>query len=551
MIPAIFAAVTILTGIGGADPYPGGLAPRLQDILTGCSAISVFIVANLLIRGKARFFTNTQVWGAAAFAASAIPFLVDLSIRRQPNWYLGLLALFGVISYTAAIGAIGLIWTGWRGSKALRLELARENQSLRERQRKISKDIEFVKTRNVKDVRNQLLEALNALSPSNLATPNFEADQYSGMLLDLVDQVIRPLSKELSSNSHPESQAAVASTTLVPKTERLPVSDSQLLSPLLYSGIFLLFSVSPAVVFFGTPGLIFELATVLLTSLVHVFLRKLSRGRVDRKGFAGWIISSATAMPSVIYAWFAFEDERLVSLALTMILGHFLTSFIITSFLWMTASRVNALNELSLVRNENEKLVARLKQEEWFERERLARLVHGQVQSKVLIAALRLSRDDGKSIEAITDAGLDIISAIEALDNNDNVSPSSFGEQFDNLKDAWRGACELSLKAEQQTLIYVSQDEIASACLIEIIREGVANAAKHSKAEDCTIEIHLGDDSKVNMALSAPGSLSLDSARTNGFGTQLLNELASAWELSGDEHRVTLLATVELRSTPN
>jgi signal transduction histidine kinase len=305
-------------------------------------------------------------------------------------------------------------------------------------------------------------------------------------------------------------------------------------------------SISPAFVFFGQFGLACDLFAIVCGFFIQKFWAQKNHKK-EIKLSRSVAIAATTAIPSFVFFIPSFLEHDQLVLSVTMILGVHFICFITSGFLFVTTQRIEALNALEIATLQEENLVLRLQQEEWFERERLARIIHGQVQSKILVGAIKLATNSAPSDSLLMEIKEDLQAAIDSLDQVNNQPSSSFAEQFQTIVATWEGICSISLMADSKFVTEGIADPVARACVIEIIREGVANATKHSNANHCEIILQENSSKKLEIDISCIGELENQTVNKNGYGTQLMNSLASSWEIRQEKEKVILSATVETR----
>jgi signal transduction histidine kinase len=554
-IPLAFALVTFLIGLGGGNPDPGGLAPQVQDVTTGLLAIFAFTIA----RGLARFtplkIDNMVVWAAAgAFTAVAlIP--IDAAFRGHPSSFLVNQLVVGVFAQALFIGAIGATYTGWLGTRRIRESLLAAEREISARQESLARDITEIRTRLTADVRAQLQLALGNVAqlPHLESTKGLKPADLSSQLMTLLDTAIRPLSHKLGTDDRTTElrEQVSAPSTGVAAVERKSRADAAppnlLASPTMYLIGCLIFSFAASGIFFGPSGLLVDLTAMLVGTAIH--LGWVFRGRPRRNPKKSWffgVVASGMA-PSVLFLPFAFVDPANASQVATMIVGFTSLSFFQTAFLLITANRAKAIQSQRIANAQLQTMVNRLEQQEWFERERLARVVHGQVQSKVLVAALRLVSEDWKPRD-LGEVRTDLETALSSLDAAFELPGQGIRQLLESLQDAWIGACQIDFLIAPDVEALIDQDEVARACLLEIAREAIANAAKHSRATECELSLKLIDEDTVVLEVHSPGSLAPGKPLVPGYGSKLFDKLSSGWAIGQRKDEVVLWARVEMRA---
>lgn len=543
-IPSIFAAVIFVTGLGGVNPDPGGLLPMAQDVITGSSAIAVFLAVKFLQR-KFSFDIRPQVtWLFAACSAVISPLLIDRLLRGTFSIFLVSQIPVGIVSFGTSLFIIGIIWTGWKGSKSLKTQLTSQKLALARRKELLLLEIEIIKNTVLNEVRDQLSLGLSQVNKSISGVKELNRQEVSSLLIALLDNLVRPLSRRLASSDVNFNliQNQVVSLIL---DRNLPNLSLRLTSMPLAIVSFCLYGLGPATVYFGEIGLELWLISLALTVTVQLVMgATLANKRQGVREF--WMIASISALPSLVFLIPALQNPKDLPLSLSMIIGLFLLEFFIPGFLLITAQRIFTLRELSNTNASMQQLVDRLRQEEWFERERLARILHGSIQAQILVIALKVKSDQGLEFDADS-IGSEIAPIAGKLDEELSKPTKSFRQQFDSIVETWKGACEVELVQGKEFYEDGFNDEVATACVIEIIREAVANASKHSGAKECQVSLKLDSVGNLKLSITNPGKLNPEGSNSIGFGTQLLDDLSPSWSLSQIDGSIVLEATIQLR----
>lgn len=164
-------------------------------------------------------------------------------------------------------------------------------------------------------------------------------------------------------------------------------------------------------------------------------------------------------------------------------------------------------------------------------RSQRGRLLHGQVQSRMMSIALRASSGPGLHREIVTHE-LDLIS--QALSEGKSV----FGEAdfMPTLSAQWDGF--LDIKSSGLELVVGEALSQKAALLVE---EAISNAYRHGLASEVSVRFF---KEKAELVLEVrDNGLGPTNGRPGG-GTKLLNEIASSWELSAQDNGGSLLKII-------
>jgi signal transduction histidine kinase len=205
--------------------------------------------------------------------------------------------------------------------------------------------------------------------------------------------------------------------------------------------------------------------------------------------------------------------------------------------------------KLQIVANSNlstEVLIARLRQDLWLNRRRLAKLIHGSAQARLQVAILMLQKSDASAGDR-----LEAAKTIEAIVREllDTSSPQMrLGETFADLQRLWQGVCDVSIEIDQELLVLIESDSSASGSLDEFVREAVTNAVKHSKAKQVRVQIVREKEESVSVIVKNPlpeGEVKLAS-NSAGMGSQIYSAVTVSWSLTTNESDVILHGVVPL-----
>lgn len=186
------------------------------------------------------------------------------------------------------------------------------------------------------------------------------------------------------------------------------------------------------------------------------------------------------------------------------------------------------------------------RQQLWARRRRLALALHGRVQANLTAASLMLSmaRTRLLSTGELDDAEIDRIrGTVGNAELIDEIPSSAPSERLANLAEVWTGVLnvEVDLRPEGEVLLNTVPDA-ADAC-IEVVREVLLNAVRHSRATHA--EVVIGADAPgllcVRVTERVAARVPLGAVGGPGLGRTLIDSLAVDWaESDTDEGRITV-----------
>jgi signal transduction histidine kinase len=105
----------------------------------------------------------------------------------------------------------------------------------------------------------------------------------------------------------------------------------------------------------------------------------------------------------------------------------------------------------------------------------------------------------------------------------------SFEQAQQEISKIWAGTVETKWQIQPEALKALRRNSATSECLAEVLREAVSNASKHGKATKVEITVNI-EDSLLVLQATDNGSSS-NTGKTQGLGTELLDDVCSSWSL--------------------
>ena len=167
-----------------------------------------------------------------------------------------------------------------------------------------------------------------------------------------------------------------------------------------------------------------------------------------------------------------------------------------------------------------------------FEQQKIAQLVHGDIQSNLTATALKMKMQDNNSGESFADLKSKLTSIIEETPKETEIM-----EGLVSIKNVWNGVCEINLELKD-----IPTDPYASYAIISIAREAFSNSVRHGKA------------TKIDFILSRRGNywevVAIDNGhlpktiQSGGYGSDLMSKLAEKIELHSPGGRTNFRALI-------
>jgi signal transduction histidine kinase len=201
------------------------------------------------------------------------------------------------------------------------------------------------------------------------------------------------------------------------------------------------------------------------------------------------------------------------------------------------------LDALRKVLSELEWETAALEQRVWVEQRRLARFVHSELQSRLRAFALRMDLAERMpTADEISELRMQCQSALLV-----GSEQREFLLFQSDIQELWGGLIDIRFHANSTSMAALQDDPYATAAAIEICREGIGNAAKHSKAKviDINIQSSGGRNGQLDIEIVNDGSSAIGGEQ--GFGLRTIAELASDWSLSKRGSETVLHAKIPIQ----
>lgn len=184
------------------------------------------------------------------------------------------------------------------------------------------------------------------------------------------------------------------------------------------------------------------------------------------------------------------------------------------------------------------------------EKQRLAAIVHGDIQSTLMATALMLQRPriTPAEVSQLIDEAREKISAV-LLHATSVDEPRTLEQVVEGLQQAWEGIVAIKVTIEPSVHEQVAQQADLGETLWQVCREAIANAVKHGKAS--RISISLRHDSHTGHLVCdvADNGHARDDATYRGGGSRLFSAVADSHQRVGKGQRTILTLHLPLAST--
>ena len=359
------------------------------------------------------------------------------------------------------------------------------------------------------------------------------AQEVLALLNELINKVVQPLSRELSS----QSQQWIPDFVGTPKVKVQwlalltrsfnPMRVNYVAIPLLLTLI-----VSPTILVNSSPS---EAVTGLgLTNAVAISLGYLFR-QIYRKR-RGWMVEyfavvSLTAISMGIASTYLTRDyDSKFSLLLPGSIFYIISATLLSLISGAEEQRKNGESELKLTVDRLQWNVSRVRERQRQNYRKLSRNLHDQVQAQLSSKYLELDKylTRGNLPDDFLPKMVDTFSAlIDGLANRE-VTIEPIEVVVERIRENWVNIATISLESDLAILKVIEEDSLCSTSIIDVIPELVFNGIKHGKATEIEMFLEFIEDQKIRLSVIDNGSFEkVESAI--GLGTSILNESCISW----------------------
>jgi len=277
----------------------------------------------------------------------------------------------------------------------------------------------------------------------------------------------------------------------------------------------------------------FNIITTALLISYFVFFKKLFRNR-DIPLAIGLVVGAsifASVGPLILFveSYMPIEIPQHISGA-TVFVG-LIYGFANLGYTILTSQRTSLIAELTSTIESLESTISLLSQKEWIARRQVGYVMHGSLQSALNAAVLQLGATNDPTPELIESVRGDIATALARV-GYDSGQSYSFEQAQQEISKIWAGTVETKWQVEPQALEALRKNLATSECLAEVLREAVSNASKHGQATTVEITVNI-EDSVISIQAKDNGK-SDNTGKTQGLGTELLDDVCSSWSLEPD-----------------
>jgi hypothetical protein len=543
---------------------------HLYDLLGGAGAAIVLVLGRALAKPRnvdgLRIALNLLIWFLAAVCGTALQLSVATAVGPVP-------AIFSKSFGFAVLSLMGLMFSAtgftliYQELKKTTYALAAKRFQLLTLRTNLEDEVATQRASLNQEVSSRLsatiaklisdVEALGRTSSGDQQGVGTPINEVAGQLRQAIDQVIRPLSIKITSEIATIRPTLQTLVQLKKAIRRLPFRERiSRLVPLGYifnvplTGAMLMVFVLPSFAFIlGAEGFwqVALPATLLSLGLIWL-LRKAAQKWQTYYGFGlfesliGAVLTSSPYF--ILGSWLMPSADPGLLLYLTF--EAFLVNALISyASLFIETSYLN-LRMADQSNGEIRKLVAFLQNESQVNRRTMAQVVHGRVQASLQAASIKISQAPKITDDLVAEIRADLNQAI--LDTQE-TSLENLGvrKQLDGMADQWIGICDLTVSFEGEVEQSLDRANLAKTAVVEVIREGLNNAVKHSEADEADVVIQLVEPNLVGIVMrNAVHAQPTGTQSSIGYGSRMLDQITESWSVEFEDGDAILSATVAL-----
>lgn len=434
----------------------------------------------------------------------------------------------GALIVTACAAIVSYVWSTIRDAQQSLNSIHRESIQL-------TQVLERMKIEVIEQDVERSLNLLKRITSSLSEVVNYSTASQRNELERLVDQVVRPLSKNLAPLSVQHEMQPIVDPKLswrgvwklLDPVRHLPSFRNSIIVLAIVSAapVRNIYGWATAIELVAWVATTLSISILLIYPFAHRFLNEVKSPTRELMMTIGFV---AVAIPAAFATTLALSDTPnpnayvIPGLITIPIYGWLLT-------LGNAARDYSRSVETQLVhtRNDLRWALARLNLLSWNKDGLFSRLLHGPIQNSIQVAILRMregekSGSSQKIIEGVLKNIDDSIAATIA----DRKSGKIDLDTLDEALNTWREICDIQLSFDASCRAALIQDPAASAILIDIVLEACSNAIRHGKSTEILVSLRLADH---GVLLKIRDNGTWDSSKTSaGLGNEIL-ESCSIW----------------------
>lgn len=536
---------------GGVDLVDGGPPSYVFDIYNAVSVVSVVLVFRFL-KFKNSFAKSITTFSIASaisnfLPALALPFLYSTVDANSENYKSFLLiAATGFFQMILVQCLLTVLLASFSESRIERKNIAIERTKLNHLKEIYQYQLTEIAERIEVDVRSKLNNLLSTLL-SKLKN-QIDPKQLAGLVGETLNEGVRPLSWEIEAKADDDIDLSKVKPIKFSLRERFAFKVEISKATSVSSATFLLAIYDLPLILFvfgleaiphGIVAIAISAAGMLLITRLFANYKIFSWLAVILMGLIAGLLGSSFFFIRLLSDGLSLEFYEIgvvVSFAqIYLAVTWFKTTLELRAY---SIASVQKINEVLKV------LVSALRQSTWLQRQKLARIVHGPVQSSLFAVYLELNQSGSLEDTTRTQLAERVRSASKSLDLGDEGLKLPFAKALDQLTEGWGGTLEFKVWLGPEVAIRIDSSEVGKACAIETLRESINNAAKYGTGHvDVAID-SVADDLVSIQVRNGIAKKSLSAAP--GYGSNVLDQVTHQWELKTENDQAVFTALVAL-----
>lgn len=362
-------------------------------------------------------------------------------------------------------------------------------------------------------------------------------------LRTIAEDVVRPLSHQVAQRRVDERLTQVTQPDT--SVEQAPRPWMQHIQRAILETPFPLAIPTVVTVFTGAPVLIYAMRSMIGLGVAAilgsvVLLMYALAGALIRRTAATWPPTVRLTVTAFVWFWTAWAVAQMLTsisavtaiapsafvAAMGSVVCVTVVGSLVASFERHRKQTIQALRSIvDALDHEADYLRLRLERE----RDRLVRLLHGGVHARITGMAMQLAQT--RSLGDLSFNDLADSLQQQCLRELATHVDEPIEVRLKTICDVWRVVMHVELHLDPTARRWLDDDPVAADNLVEVVREALANAARHAQATRADISIRTTADLRVTVNVWDNGAANPDDETRPGLGTEILHQCTAEWEL--------------------
>jgi signal transduction histidine kinase len=250
------------------------------------------------------------------------------------------------------------------------------------------------------------------------------------------------------------------------------------------------------------------------------------------------VLTLALILLGFFLPWFPQVEANLFSVLLGIFLSLLTVTTIIVAIRGSAWIRSESTLEIQKLNESLRREVALTNEKLWQERQQLARVIHGPLQSAVNAASIQLGTvtDKGRDLpELVRNLSANIMEALAKIDG-ESTATNTWRSELEELRLMWENVAEVRVSFSLGSETILDLNPVAAGTAIQIISEALANAAIHGLATVIEVSISTRENAmKITVSDNGAGP---GSNSELGLGSKFLDDVSLEWSLERRDETV-------------